>query len=186
MARLALRGAVLALASALATACLGGQTGQPDSLECDDRTLAPNHAWQGTTVAAAAQAFVGNYVLRLAWQQQALAAPSNVELPLDDELMLSIAYPGASATDTTCGTPLRVPVTLTLMTSASGIAESGAGTLSLTSSSGGLSGLLDYRSPRMTLSATLRPLSEGVAPSGGFDALDPQLPGASAKFEGVP
>src|SRR5207244_2550776 len=103
------------------------------------------------------------------------------------ELTLSIAYSGASAMSTNCATTqLPVPVTVTLMTSASGIAESGAGTLSLTSSSSGVSGLLDYKSPRMTLSATLRPVAEGVAPSGGFDTLDPQLPGASAKFEGVP
>src|SRR5947207_1361917 len=105
MARLAFRGAVLALALALAPACLGGQTGQPgEAASCDNRSWAPKDAWEGTTVAAAAQAFVGSYVLRLGWQQQTLVAPSNVQLPLEDDLTLSIAYSGASAMSTNCAT----------------------------------------------------------------------------------
>src|SRR6185295_2469825 len=111
MAQLAFRGAILALASALTTACLGGQTGQPTSgAACDARALAPNDVWQDTTVAVAAQAFVGSYVLGLGWQQQTLAAPSNVQLPLEDELTLSIAYSGASASTNCDNAPLEVPV----------------------------------------------------------------------------
>jgi hypothetical protein len=174
MAWLKLRGASGLLFGVLATACLGGQTGQPGSAtSCDNHQLSSSAEWGDTTVAAAAATFAGTYDAPLLWQQ--------VAADFQDRLQLSIFYDGGGARRG-CDGRLAVPVTVTLSTSESDITESGDATLEIAVSSGGLVGDLSYAGERVALDARLTEVAAGVSLVGDFASLDEELPGASAGF----
>lgn len=183
MVRLAFRRAVVVLAAALATACLGGQTGQPTSGSgsCEPASLAPTAAWGGTTVLAAAQAFEGTYRAGLQWRVEARASTVQTPVELPDSVQLTINYDNVKV-GRSCADELNVPVSVTLTTSDSGLAESGSGTLTIWPAAQGLSGRLHFESQRMRLDVMLDEVALATPPQGGLDALDQALPGASAVF----
>lgn len=104
---------------------------------------------------------------------------------LEDSVQLELAYGGASA-QRDCSDRLQVPVSLTLTTSASGLAERGDATLTIWRSSQGLEGRLHYESERIGLDAELAEVASESAPLLSFDALAPNLPGASASSNQEP
>jgi len=183
------------LSVALMSACLGGQTGQPGELasggHCDPVPLSPTSPWRNTTVEAAATTFVGSYKAGLQWQQEPSSAAEHTPVDFTDSVQINVAYDGAQAIRN-CNDQLTVPVTVAVTTSQSGIHESGAGSIQLSSTaaggagSSGLTGTLTYDGSRIRLGATVLEASLGAAPWGGFDALDAALPGASAAFTEVP
>jgi len=173
MERLTLRVAIGLLSAALATACLGGQTGQPTSASCGGEQLSSSSVWHDTTVGAAAAVFAGTYEAPVLWQ------PAVVDS--QDRLQLTIFYDGGSVRRG-CDGSLTVPVTVTLATSESGIAESGAATLEIAGPSGALVGKLSYLGERVALDATLTEVTAGVTLAGELESLDAELPGASADF----
>jgi len=181
MARLAFRALVGVLWAVLAGACLGGQTGQPTSLDCGASGLSPTATWSGTTVATAARAFEGTYRAGLLWQVEPRAATSHTPVELSDSAELVIAYGGGKATRN-CDDQLLVPVSVTLTTSASGVSDSGPATLTITRLASGVAGALVVRGKQVALGAGLPEVATGAPPSGGFDALFTDLPGASASF----
>lgn len=185
MARSAVQVAVAVLLAALATACLGGQTGQPSSLDCSPTRVSATAAWSGTTVQAAAQAFARTYTSALHWRVEARSEPTHTRVDLPDNAELRIAYAGAPA-QRDCFDRLEVPVTVTLATSDSGLAESGEATLEISRESQGLEARLHFETKRIRLDATLPEPATGEAPLVTFDALDPDLPGASASFSEGP
>jgi hypothetical protein len=180
MVRQAFRGAVGVLLAALLAGCLGGQTGQPSSLQCGSQ-LSSSSEWSGTTVGVAAAAFTGTYQAPLQWQQESRFASTHTPVDVQDSVELTIAYENASA-NPDCGGGLRVPVVVTLTTSASGIAESGDAVLAIPPSRGALTGSLSYGSQRLGLDATLSEVSAGVSLTGGFESRVEGSPGASASF----
>ena len=181
MVRLAFRSAVGVLTAALATACLGGQTGQPTAVSCDPEELSPSAAWGSTTVKAAAQAFEGTYHAGLAWRVEPRSSTTQTPVVLPDSVQLAIDYADVEVRRE-CAGSLNVPVFVTVTTSDSGLAERGNGTLTLTSATQGLVGSLHFESQRVRLDATLDEAKLATTPHGGFDALDRALPGASATF----
>jgi len=181
MVRLAFRGAIGVLSAALAAGCLGGQTGQPTSASCDRAEVSSSAAWGDTTVGAAVGALAGTYEASLLWREEPRSTSTYTPIDLQDGLELTIGYDGDSAVED-CNGWLQVPVEVTLSTSESGIAESGRATLSISRSSGPSSGNLRYEGERVVLVATLSEVATGVSVTGGVDALDPELPGASASF----
>jgi hypothetical protein len=181
MVRLAFRGAIGVLSAALATACLGGQTGEPTSGGCPGTQVSSSAAWGKTTVGAAAEAFAGTYEAPLLWHEEPRSASTQPPLDFEDRLQLTIAYDDASAIRD-CASGLHVPVTVTLTSSESGIAESGDAWIELSRSSAPLVGNLSYESDRVTLDARLEEVSGGVTLAGDLDSLDEDLPGASASF----
>lgn len=182
MTRLILGGAIAVLSAALATACLGGQTGEPSSGTCGATSLAPNAAWSGTTVDAAARAFQGTYRTALRWRVEPRFASTRTPVPLDDVVELAIAYGDVKASRD-CTDELRIPVAVVLKTSASGIADAGEATLTIRpGASPELVGHLHYDSDVVRLDATLSEVAVSSTPRGSFDALEPSLPGASASF----
>ena len=185
MLRLTFRGALGVLLAALMSGCLGGQTGQPSSLDCDTTPLAPSAVWDTTTVQAAAQAFVGTYSSGLRWQVEPRYANAHTPVEAADSAQLTIAYGGAPG-NRSCGDQLSVPVSVTLTSSASGLNETAEGTLLIQHGLQGLVGNLHAESALLKLDATLQEAATGAAPSGSFDTLDPNLPGASASFGEAP
>ena len=185
MLRLTSRGALGVLLAALVTACLGGQTGQPSSFDCEVTQLAPSAVWDTTTVQAAGQAFEGTYSARLLWQVEPRYAATHTPVELADSVQLTVEY-GSAPGSRGCGDQLRVPVSVTLTTSASSLTETATGTLSIQRSLEGLVGNLHAESALLKLDATLQEAATGAAPSGSFDTLDPNLPGASASFSEGP
>ena len=177
MVRLAFRGAVVVLAAALATACLGGQTGQPTSATCDVTSLDAGANWHGATVRATAQAFEGTYSAPLQWREEPRS--SEIQTPVDfvDSVQLTITYSNAKATKS-CWDQLSVPVSVTLTTSASSLSDSGQGTLTITPRPQRSLATLHFESARVRLDVVL----DDPAAQGTFDALDHALPGASASF----
>jgi hypothetical protein len=181
MVTLAFRRAVVVLAAALATACLGGQTGQPTSGSCDSESLQPGAAWGGTTVQGAAQSFEGTYTASLQWQAEPRYAATHTPVELSDSVQLTINYDGAAGSNSCVG-QLSVPVSVTLTSSDSGLAESGNGSLTIEPASDGtLVGVLHFETARGRFDATLDRTAK--AARGSLDALDPALPGASAIFQ---
>lgn len=172
MARLGLRWAALAFGSMLMSACLGGQTGQPDVAACDD-------VWSASEARAAAKAFVGTYEAALQWQEESLGSTATTPIALDDSVELTIGSDGEPVTGH-CSATLRVPVTVTLATTTSGVAESGEAELVLGAASVPLQGRLVFSGERVQLDVTLFERSAGMTPQGGLDALDSELPGAAA------
>jgi hypothetical protein len=136
-------------------------------------------------VQAAAQVFERSYRAGLLWQAEPRGASLQTPLELEDNIQLDLAYRGAKARRG-CADQLQVPVSVTLSTSASGIAETGEATLIIDRSSQGLIGTLHYESARVRLDASLTEVAPAQAPVGSFDALDPNLPGASASFTEEP
>ncbi len=181
MVRLAFRGAVGVLAAALATGCLGGQTGHSTTASCDSQALEPESAWGGTTVLGAAQAFEGTYTASLQWRVEPRSATTHTPVELSDSVQLTINYDGATGSKS-CGGQLSVPVSVTLTTGASGLDESGSGTLDIAAASDGvLVGSLHFESLRLRFDATLD--AAATTARGSLDALDPALPGGSAAFQ---
>jgi hypothetical protein len=185
MVRLTFRGAVGVLLATLVSACLGGQTGQPSSLDCGG-TLSASDAWNGTTVQLAAQSFEGTYNAGLQWQVEPRSATSHTPVDFQDSVQLVIAYQGARGSRD-CSDQLSVPVSLTLTTSESGIIETSAATLIIERGEQGLAASLHASSvaivPGVTsIDAALQVAANGAAPQGSFDTSDPNLPGASANF----
>ena len=186
MVRSAFRGALGVLSVALATACLGGQTGQPSSLHCEGTALSPTAAWSGTTVQAAAQAFEGTYAATLRWRIEPRSASTQTPVKFEDAAQLDVSYDGAGATRDCMG-QLRVTVSVLLSSNASGIMDAGEATLTIPAgASPRLVGELHYDGDVVRLDATLPEIAAGGGPSGSFDALDPNLPGASASFSEEP
>jgi hypothetical protein len=188
MVRLALRGAVGVLFAALATACLGGQTGQPTSggPSCAPSDVSPTASWSGTTVEAAAQALEGPYTGSLRWQVEPRSTTTHTPVDLADNALLALVYTGATASKNDCGDQLIVPVFVTLSTSSSGLAETGEATLTIVHLAQGLVGNLHYESNRVRLDATLPDAGAAAALRVSLDALDPALPGASASVNEGP
>jgi hypothetical protein len=188
MSRLAFGGAVGLLIAALASACLGGQTGQPGSDKggsCEPAQLSPTEVWSSSTVEAAARAFDGTYASSLQWQAESRAATLHSSIEFEDGAQLSVSYGGEQATHD-CDDQLIVPVTVTLTTTHSGLIDSGVGKLTIERSPQALLGSLHYESKLVRLDATLDEAAARTAPRGAFDALDSSLPGASATFTEVP
>jgi hypothetical protein len=179
MVRLAFRGAVGLLAAALATACLGGQTGQPSSLECDPQVLEAGAAWNGSTVRRAAQAFEGPYSAGLQWREEPRASTTQTPVDFPDSVQLTITYSDAKVTRT-CSDQLIVAVSVALTSSASSLAESGMGTLTISRDQQGFVGSLHFEGTRVRLDAMLDETARATPPRGSLDALDLALPGASA------
>jgi hypothetical protein len=185
MSRLAFRGAVGVLAAALASACLGGQTGQPDSSMCGAAEVSPTAVWSNRTVEAAARAFEGTYAFGLQWQTGPRSALAHTPIEFEDGAQLLISYTGDPAS-LDCAEQLSVPVMVTLTTTHSGLVDSAVGRLTIVRSSQALVGSLHYESELVRLDAALDEAAFATAPRGGFDALDSSLPGASATFTEVP
>lgn len=182
MVRQALCGAAgVLLMAALLGGCLGGQTGQPSSLECGPAELSAAAAWSGTTVGAASATFARTYEAPLLWQEEPRGMATHTAVALEDSLRLSIAYDGGSA-ERNCSDQLTVPVTVTLSTSDSGISETGDARLVLSGPGGSLTANLTYDSKRVTLYASLVEAGAAVSFKGGVDSLAIGLPGASASF----
>lgn len=181
MARQAVHGLLGVLAAALLSACLGGQTGEPGSAECGHQQAAAA-PWRGTTAGAAAALFAQAYEAPLVWQADGGAA---APLPLQDRLQLTIAYDGGGAR-ADCNDDLTVPVTVTLATSQSAIAESGSALLRLSGSKGALVGSLKYRGEQVALQASLSQTAPTISLAGTVDALADGLPGVSASFASEP
>lgn len=172
-----MRASIGLLWAALATACLGGQTGQPSSASCDTRELSSSAAWSDSTVSAAAAAFVGTHEAPLSWQPGVVG--------FQDRLQMTIFYEGKSARSA-CDGRLKVPVTVRLTSSDSGIDESGAAMLEIAGSSGALVGDLGYSGERLVLDVRLSEVAAGIRLAGDLRALDEDLPGASAGLAGEP
>lgn len=100
---------------------------------------------------------------------------------LPDSVQLAIDYADVEVVRN-CGGQLSVPVSVTLTTSDSGLAEKGSGTLTIARAAQGLGASLHFESRRVRLDATLDEARLATIPRGGFDALDQALPGASATF----
>lgn len=132
---------------------------------------------------AATEAFTGSYDTDLRWQNEPRAEATHTPVDLADSLKLTVTYGGEDA-NKKCDGMLSIPVTVTLGTSASGIAESGDATLAIWPSTGARVGHLHYESARVVLDATLGEVAAGGTIAGDCDALDPALPGASASFGG--
>lgn len=169
------------LATALATGCLGGQTGHSTNASCDSEAVELAAAWGGSTVLDAAQAFEGTYAASLQWQVEPRSATTHTPVELSDSVQLTINYDGATGSKS-CAGQLSVPVAVTLTSSGSGLDESGSGTLSISPASGGaLVGSLHFETLRVRLDATVDEATTTVR--GSLDGLDPALPGASATFQ---
>lgn len=128
----------------------------------------------------ARQAFVGTYTGMLAWEVEHVSELTQTPVELEDHVQLTIERPGQASLE--CSNQLRVPVSVTLSSSASGLKESGEATLFIPPSSGGLVAQLNYENSRIVLSVTLPEVAAGRSPSGFLDALDETLPGNSAQF----
>jgi len=183
MVRLTLRRVMgVLLLAALAAGCLGGQTGQPSSATCEQTEVSPSASWSNTTVELAAQAFEGTYSAGLRWQVEPRGSNTQTPVELEDSLQLTITYGGTQAKTNICGNQLSVPVSVMLTTSASGVADTAEGTLSIERAPQGLVANLYAESTLIRLHATLQEAALGAAPDGSFDALDANQPGASAIF----
>ena len=181
MVRLAFRGAVVGLAAALATACLGGQTGQPSSATCDAQVLEAGAAWNDTTVRGAARAFEGSYSAGLEWWEEARSSTMQTPVEFSDSAQLTITYSDAKVTRD-CRNQLIVAVAVTLTSNSSSLAESGQGTLTIAPKQQGLAGSLHFESARVRLNAMLDEAALATPPRCCFDALDQAVPVASASF----
>ena len=178
MVKLALRGAVGVLATALAAGgCLGGQTGHSSRASCDSTTLDAGATWHGSSVRETAQAFEGTYGAGLQWREEPRSPTTQTPVDFADSVQLTITYSDAKATRS-CADELSVPVTVALTTSASSLAESGNGTLTISPGQQVARATVHFESARVRLDGALNP----PAAQGSFDALDLALPGASAIF----
>ncbi len=130
---------------------------------------------------AAAQTFEVPYTVNLQWHVEPHTSPDHTPVDFPDSALLAIVYTGATASRD-CLDQLEVPVSVTLSTSESGIAESGNATLLLSRSSRGLQGKLSYQGKRVRLTAELPDPASSALPLASLDALDSDLPGASASF----
>ena len=181
MSRPAFRGAVGMLVATLASSCLGGQTGEPHSLDCGSAGLSRGATWSNTTVETAVRAFEHTYAAGLQWQAEPRAATTHSAIEFEDGAQLTVSYEGDEATRD-CTDRLSIPVRVTLTTTESGLADSGVGELTIVRSSRALTGSLHYESKLVRLDATLDEAAVATVLRGGFDALDPTLPGLSATF----
>lgn len=156
-----------------ATSCLGGQTGQPSSADCDSSTASPDQAVDGVSPNAFVATFEGTHEATLRWATSTGAA--------DDELTLVVLrQTSPSAATDGCG-QLGVTVDVALATREHGLLESRAVTLH--GSQGQLERAWLYvQGERVTLSATLTAVGGEVRISGTIRSSDPTLPSGEGAF----
>ena len=198
--------AVLAtLSAALMPSCSeGGQTGQPSVGNCGQMEVAPDSPYHhGTTPELLAHGFEGTHLARLVWSEdQPLFSSLSALDDYEDSIAITLLYEGEQAY---WGCPgLKIPVTVIIETSASGISETGPGSLTVLSAKLPYRASLGYAGPTFSLSAELRGRAANVAPVGNLEprqggvqagegnggdastalATDPSLgfPGSSAAF----
>ncbi len=164
------------LSAALVSACVGGQTGQPDSDDCR-KSLSAHQSWRGQSVRGLAEALAGTHTGHLQWEGVADAVPP-------DNISIRVAYAGEGAI-TDCGELLEVPVALEISTEQSGVAEQGKGTLVFRSTEAPLVASLSYSGSDVEgLSAALTEARLGVAPEGNMHVRGADYPASTATFGG--
>lgn len=168
-------GAALLSACAL-SACLGGQTGQPDSASCQPTLasgdVAPDQDYGGITPRALAQAFVGTHSAPLLWRTGVLAAPDSRQVGAADEITLVVSYADSAGSGSdTCISQLSVDVAVDITTRDTGLHETGTLTLvaingvvnpasfTVTSDAAAVSAMFSAASNSLEISGTLEPLS---------------------------
>jgi hypothetical protein len=154
--------------------CLGGQTGQPLSSTCGNRTLEFDEAVQGVTANEFIAAFEGVHVAPLVWKVSGAA-------PIEDALTLELRRRDDTAPLLECGHTLQVSMDLTLTTLDHGVLERRGVVV------GGDSGQLEeasivVRGERVTLEANLEVTNGEVRISGTLETSDGALPAPTATF----
>jgi hypothetical protein len=176
----------------------GGQTGQPSASNCGQMEVPADSPYHhGTTPRILGQGFEGQYRSGLVWLgEHPLFSSLSVIDDYEDSIAISIIYDGEQAHR---GCRLTIPVTVSIETTASGISETGPGTLSIISAKLPYRAWLDYSGSTFALSAELKghaanvtpvgrlqphqwatPVSEGTA--GDTSTALEQFPGSSAAF----
>jgi hypothetical protein len=170
------------LSAALTTACLGGQTGQPTSLDCERSEQPADATWRELTAEQLGRAFEGSHVAPLYWVREVLGAPTATPIELDDTLSLGVRYDGEPGVLSSCDTLFEVPVTIELSTSASGLVDQGRGVLVFGDTQRPLRAVLSFGGAAVALNGTLTEVETGQAPDGTLQPHTGAAPGAWASF----
>jgi hypothetical protein len=154
--------------------CLGGQTGQPLSSTCVNRTLELDEAVQGVTANEFITAFDGVHVAPLVWNVSGAAS-------IEDALTLELRRRDDTAPLLECGHTLEVSMDLALTTRDYGVLERRGVVVR------GDAGQLEEASivmhgERVTLEANLEITNGEVRISGTLETSDGALPATRATF----
>ena len=178
------RGLAWALCIALTVSCGGGQTGQPGDGSCRVTTVSSDSSFESSTVAERARSFSGVQRAKLRWQRSVPGVDTPAPVDLVDGVTLNVVYEGASAT-LACDS-LTVPVTLTVTSTASGIAETGPALLRFALGGSPHSATIEYSSVTLSLTAQLSETNDGVSPSGRLEPRTQRAPGDFAVIGAAP
>lgn len=175
-------GLVGALIAALTPSCLGGQTGQPDSLDCSAMSKGADAEWRGSTVGQLGQAFAGAHTGALRWVEEPPGSAQSTPIAFDDSVTIDIRYLGGSAMVNQCGGDLDMPVTVEVTTATSALSDRGAGTLSFAGTTRPLRATLTFDGAALSVNATLMETTAAQAPQGSLEPHADDTPGGSAHF----
>jgi hypothetical protein len=157
-----------------ATNCLGGQTGQPTSIDCGVEAVAPDESVQGVTPNEFVAAFEGTHEVPLAWETSEGAATR-------DTLALELRRAAPLQPLLECSGDLRVTVHFTLSTRNHGVL--GTQPVHLEGQPGQVERAELYViGSRVTLAAELVVVDGNVHLSGRLETADTSLPATRATF----
>lgn len=177
--------ALLLLLLALTQACLGGQTGQPDSLTCGPTELAAASAWRGFTTRQLGESFEGTHSALLHWVKEPRASSQRTPVVFEDSVSLTIDYPGGAGMLVDCGAHLDMPVAVGVATTASGISEHGIASLSFTTTTRPLHATLNFDGAVVSVTGSLLEIEAATAPEGELETSAEDAPGGWATFAGT-
>lgn len=172
------------LLAAVATSCLGGQTGQPTSANCHKQLLS-GATWQGFTSEQLGRAFEGEHVAPLFWLQEPAGSATTQLVGLDDSLTLRLRYEGASGV-LDCNSRLEVPMALELSTSNSALSDGGSAVLVLTDAQRPLRAFISFGGSVVAVSGMMSESAAGEPPEGTLQPRTGDAPGAWASFPAAP
>jgi hypothetical protein len=172
------------LLATLTSSCLGGQTGQPTSANCEKEPLG-DAAWYGFTSEQLGRAFEGEHAAPLFWLQEPAGSATTQLVGLDDSLSLRLRYEGTSGV-LDCNSRLEIPMALELSTSNSALSDGGSAVLVFTDAERPLRASISFVGSAVAVSGMMSESAAGEPPEGTLQPRTGDAPGAWASFPAAP
>lgn len=166
----------------LTTSCLGGQTGQPESVTCEPIDPTFVSAWHGVTIQELGQAFEGKHSAALHWFAGTSISAQMTPVAFEDSLEITIHYDVATGTLRACSTTLDIPVRVHVATTSSAIVDDGVGTLSFGGITPPLHATFTFVGAVVSIDGTLTESTTSTAAEGSFESRSKGAPGTFATF----
>lgn len=129
-----------------------------------------------------AQALNGSHQAPLHWAEEPIGSSHATPVTFDDRISIAVEYLGDSATSSSCGGDLEVPVAVEIVTTESMLSDQGVGSLRFSGTTSPLRAQLTFAGTVVSVDAALTEAELAEAPRGTLEPHTADAPGGSANY----